>query len=51
MLVESVVLMWHDCPGNVSNFTFSNVYVERLDAFNTKLVGLKIAANPWCVTH
>jgi hypothetical protein len=43
---ESVILIRHGCTGNLSNFTFSNVRVERT-GINSRLLGWSIGPTSW----
>ena len=43
---ESVILIRHGCTGNLSNFTFSNIHVERTGR-NSRLVGWSIGPTSW----
>ena len=43
---ESVILIRHGCTGNLSNFTFSNIRVERT-GINSRLLGWSIGPTSW----
>ena len=43
---ESVILIRHGCTGNLSNFTFSNIEVERTGR-NSRLIGWSIGPTGW----
>ena len=48
---ESIILIRHGCTGNLSNFTFANIRVERT-GINSRLVGWSIAPTSWsCDVH
>jgi hypothetical protein len=43
---ESIILVRHGCTGNLTNFTFSNIRIERTGT-NSRLIGWSIGPTSW----
>ena len=43
---ESIILVRHGCTGNLTNFTFSNIRIERT-GINSRLIGWSIGPTSW----